>query len=182
MTQELVQEIANQPIPNELLVDDDITLVRFRPEDAESIYNLVDQNRDFLAQTHDWAAIFTPEMAQGGVANMAAEGDNGTTAAYKMLYQGELVGVINLSDRIDSSAEMAYWMAESAQGKGIATRSANRLLSFGFNEWGLTNVTLQIEKSNERSQRLAQKMGAHLVGEVAEQPSSDLWKISKHEQ
>ena len=182
MTQELVAEAGYQPIPNELLVDDDILLTRFVPEDADAIYNLVDQNRAFLAQTHDWAEGFTPEMAQGGVAHMAAGGDAGTFAAYKMMYHGELAGVINLSDRQGTTAEMAYWMAESSQGKGIATRSAERLKQFGFNEWGLTDISLVIEKSNERSQRLAQKMGAQVVGEATELPNRDLWKIFRHEQ
>lgn len=168
------------PAPDELVVDDEITLAKFTVDDATAAYQLVDDNREFLGRTQSWATDFTPEMASAGISMMVANSENGLTAPYKIIEHGLFVGSVSLNSRNDDSAIMGYWLVESAEGRGVVARSARRLADFGLNEWGLSKIILEIDDNNLRSQRTAEKLGAVVVGKNPEDADESIWEIARH--
>lgn len=55
--------------------------------------------------------------------------------------------------------DTGYWVRKSAQGKGFATESTNALLRFAFGPLGMQRVGLTHTEGNERSRRVAEKLG-----------------------
>ncbi|MET1033017.1 MAG: GNAT family N-acetyltransferase [Candidatus Saccharimonadales bacterium] len=78
---------------------------------------------------------------------------------------GPLVGAVMLHGHNPDkhTSEFGYWLARGAEGNGYAYRSASRLLEYGKEELGLVNVIARIAKGNERSERLAIRLGCTLT-------------------
>lgn len=67
-----------------------------------------------------------------------------------------------------TDGEVMYWLAAEGRGRGIASRAVNLLCDWAFENLGLAKITLKTLHGNERSQRVAERAGFHMVGEDAE--------------
>lgn len=75
---------------------------------------------------------------------------------------GEAVGGIGLQLRSDierCSAEVGYWLGESAWGRGVATVAVRAITRYGFEELGLTRVFAVPFTHNPASTRVLEKAG-----------------------
>jgi [ribosomal protein S5]-alanine N-acetyltransferase len=59
----------------------------------------------------------------------------------------------------DRRAELGYWLAAGAWGRGFATEAAHRAVDFGFRELGLARVYAQVLAGNRASLRVLDKLG-----------------------
>jgi [ribosomal protein S5]-alanine N-acetyltransferase len=78
-----------------------------------------------------------------------------------------LVGRVALSNVVRGpwlNANLGYWIAEDAGGRGHATRAVRLVLSFAFEHAGLHRVQPAIIPRNVRSVRVAQRAGFRLEG------------------
>lgn len=73
------------------------------------------------------------------------------------------VGVSQLN-RIHGFANIGYWVRASARGRGVAAAAALLATRFAFEDLGLNRVEIVIAVGNEKSQRVAQKVGAQREG------------------
>ncbi len=74
---------------------------------------------------------------------------------------GGLLGNIALTfdpDQINT-AEIMYWLAADARGRGIATRAVILLSDWAFQSLGLDRIILKTLRGNLRSQRVAERAG-----------------------
>ena len=71
---------------------------------------------------------------------------------------------LNLFNREHNFCNLGYWVRESRQGQGIATRAARTLAGFGFRELKLARIEIVVAQDNLPSQRVAQKIGATFEG------------------
>ena len=60
--------------------------------------------------------------------------------------------------------ETGYWVRKSAQGRGIATETANAMVRYAFGALGMRRVGLTHSSGNEASRRIAEKLGFTLEG------------------
>lgn len=67
---------------------------------------------------------------------------------------------LNLFNHAHNFCNLGYWVRESRQGRGIATRAAQALVEFGFRELKLARIEIVVARGNLPSQRVAQKVGA----------------------
>jgi [ribosomal protein S5]-alanine N-acetyltransferase len=61
-------------------------------------------------------------------------------------------------DRTDT-AEMMYWLAAAARGRGIATQAVTLLSDWAFQSLDLQHIVLKIRSGNLHSQRVAERAG-----------------------
>jgi ribosomal-protein-serine acetyltransferase len=162
----------------ELVVSEDIALNQFTAEDGDAAYALVDNNRDFLAQSEPWAADFKPEVALTGCAFYEDANKKGTGAYYKIMHKAEFIDAVGLSNLEGRTATLGYWIAEAWQGKGIMGQAASRLLEYAHDHLELQTVTMNIAPDNTRSQQLATKLGAHKTSEETTTEGEEIWEIS----
>jgi len=81
---------------------------------------------------------------------------------------GELLGSVGLSqwNAVEGSANLGYWVRQSRQGKGIATRAASMAAGFGFGTLGLGRIDIAVLPDNLASRRVADKLGATCQGRI----------------
>ena len=64
--------------------------------------------------------------------------------------------------------EVAYTIARSYWGQGLATEAAQAILQYGFRQLNLSRLVSLIEPENAPSQRVAEKIGMHFEKRVDE--------------
>jgi ribosomal-protein-serine acetyltransferase len=144
-----------------LRLDDRCCLRLFEESDAEELYAVVLENREYLSRWMPWAPKQTPENTLEFIRTSRRQlGENqGFQAA--IVEDGRIVGTIGFH-RVDwenLSTSIGYWIAESAQGRGNATRAVAALVDHAFRVWKLNRVEIQAAVDNERSRAIPRRLG-----------------------
>jgi RimJ/RimL family protein N-acetyltransferase len=117
------------------------------------IYRDPDIRRFTRVPVRDW---------DGAVAWVAAQRDGwatGTRLSFAVHGgDGLLVGCVVLK-KPAAAAEVGYWTAPVARGRGVATRSVEALAEWAFGAYGLERLELRHQVDNLASCRVAQKAG-----------------------
>lgn len=83
-----------------------------------------------------------------------------TYAIARRELEGALLGTISLRHYPrDRRAELGYWLASDAWGRGIATEAARALIEHGFRAFSLARVYAQVMAGNDASVRVLEKLG-----------------------
>ncbi len=95
---------------------------------------------------------------------------SGAEANYAVVEHRQVVGAISLMsfDHQQATAEIGYWVAPWARGRGIARTAIGMIADWGAGELGLQRFLLQIEDESVASVAAALAAGAVRSGEVAE--------------
>jgi ribosomal-protein-serine acetyltransferase len=67
---------------------------------------------------------------------------------------------INQLNRRQNFGNIGYWVRQSSQRQGIATRAAQSIAEYGFGQLKLTRLEIVAPEHNAPSRRVAEKMGA----------------------
>lgn len=142
-------------------------------DDAPALAAVLTENRAFLApwqplrsdehfstdgQRRATAAVLD-QQAAGGAVPLAITDDSGA-----------LVGALTLSSVIRGafqSCSVGYWLAESAQGRGLATAAVREAVAMAFGELRLHRVQGETLVHNARSQRVLERVGFVEYGRAA---------------
>ncbi len=79
---------------------------------------------------------------------------------------GNVLGGAGLSDvdRAAHTANLGYWVADAHRGRGVATAAARHMARLAFDELRFDRLTIAVLTRNAASQRVAEKLGARLIG------------------
>ena len=111
----------------------------YEERDARSLIELSDRSRRMRS-----AALFAILDIDGGADTLA--------------------GSAALTFGPDAAAEVGYWMAASARGRGLATAAVKLLATWGFQELGLARIELTTMVGNTASERVAARAGFEREG------------------
>lgn len=143
-------------------LNDDITLELQSPQHVTPLFRLIEANRAYIGAYLAWAKRVHSEKAmmrylQRDLFGMA----RGERYAWVIHYRGEAVGRIGIwvNDRANQSCELYYWLIESATGYGIMTRCVRAVMHVAFDELKLNKVNIGCADDNQRSQRVAERLG-----------------------
>jgi RimJ/RimL family protein N-acetyltransferase len=75
-----------------------------------------------------------------------------------------LVGGLNLRLMAHETAEVSYFLAARARGRGLATRAVGLAARWAFGELGLARLELRAHPANEASHRVAERAGFRREG------------------
>lgn len=79
--------------------------------------------------------------------------------------EGRLVGAIGLIlEERANTAEIGYWTARWAWGRGLTTRAAHAVCAHGFEVLGLARITLAAAVDNPASNAIASRLGFQFEG------------------
>ncbi len=158
-----------------ITVDDEVTLRLVQPEHAAAIFEVVEANREAIGQWMPWVhamrdASDEERWIRGALRDFADRKGLPLT----VLYRGEIVGGTGWTDwkmehneawQTDiRSADIGYWLAEKAQGRGIMTRAVWRLAELAFDEYFMHRLTIRAEPENAPSWSVAERAGFRLEG------------------
>jgi ribosomal-protein-serine acetyltransferase len=150
-----------------LRVDDEVELVPLVVAQSARLFAVVDANRAYLREWLPWVDR-TNAVADTTAFLEASVRARDAGAAYGFLIERghDVCGTIGLNriDKGNRSADLGYWLAQDAQRQGIVTAACRVLLRFGFASAQLNRVTLGAAVGNERSRRVAERLGFSYEG------------------
>ena len=150
-----------------LRVNDEIELVPLVVAQSARLFAVVDANRAYLREWLPWVDR-TTSVADTTAFLEACVRDRDAGLAYGFLIERarDVCGTLGLNriDKANRSADLGYWLAKDFQRQGIVTAACEALLRFGFSSAQLNRVTLAAAVGNERSVRLAERLGFSYEG------------------
>ena len=151
------------------VTDGVITLRPFQPEDAQEVYSSVRESLTDLKPWMSWAYDgYSMDEARDFTAMASARWRENNLFAFAITdaKTGSVVGGISLSHLhpVYHLCNVGYWVRTSRHGEGIAGRATNLAARFGFEHAGLVRAEIVIAAGNEKSIRVAEKLGAHYEG------------------
>jgi ribosomal-protein-alanine N-acetyltransferase len=136
-----------------------------RASDAPALADVLARNRAFLAP---WEPVrpdsyFTVEGQRQVVEDSLRRHADGSMYPLAILGEaGALVGRINLNNIVRGpfqSASVGYWLAEEANGRGLATAALAELATTAFGDLGLHRLEAGTIPGNLRSQAVLRRNG-----------------------
>lgn len=90
--------------------------------------------------------------------------DDGVEAVWGIREGDVLLGTVGLHKISDGSAELGYWIAPHARGRGVITEACQAVLDFAFDGLELARVQWRAGVGNVPSARTARALGFHFEG------------------
>jgi ribosomal-protein-serine acetyltransferase len=159
--------VPSMPVPEQIPSHGPGWRLRLLEEsDAEALYAVVDANRHYLARWLPWAAGQTLE---GTVTFIRATrrqlaNDDGFQSA--IVEDDRIIGMVGFHavSWQQRSTSIGYWLAESAQGRGIMTNAVRALTDHALTVWRLNRVEIRAAVENERSRSIPERLGFRQEG------------------
>ena len=162
-------------------VEGNLRLVQVRPDQADRLFELTDNNREYLGRFLPWVPyVKTVEDSQKHIAETIENRANGKIYTYGIEYDGEIVGDISLRNLQDESQapEIGYWISPDYSGKGLTTKAVRALTDLAIGKMGLHKIAIRANPENIASNKVAEKAGYTLVGhEVEHDEPLNVWAI-----
>ena len=151
------------------IIDDVVILRPFRPEDAQEIFTAVRESLVELKPWMSWAHDgYSMEEVHDFIAITRARWEEENLFAFAVTdaKTGSVVGGISLSHLhpVYHLCNVGYWVRTSRHGEGIAGRATKLATRFVFENAGLVRAEIVIAVGNQKSIRVAEKIGAHYDG------------------
>jgi ribosomal-protein-serine acetyltransferase len=151
------------------LSDGVVALRPFQFGDENALYRAVHESISEIEPWMAWANDkYTLDTALTFVSLTRAHWADGTLYGFAITdaKTGELTGGCSLNHihPVYHLCNLGYWVRTSRHGEGIAGRAAKLAARFAFERVGLIRTEIVIAVGNERSKRVAEKIGAHYEG------------------
>ncbi|MDT0389969.1 GNAT family N-acetyltransferase [Streptomyces sp. DSM 41921] len=156
--------LARRPQPA-LPADGGLLLRPWREQDAPAVYAVFQD-----PVMHQWhaRAAGSEEEVTGWIREWCAAWEEEREAQWAVVdgASGVLLGRVALREiRLDEgTAEVAYWTAAAARGRGVAARATTALARWALDEVGFHRLELLHAVRNEASCRVAARTGFALEG------------------
>ena len=129
---------------------------------ALELYNLTLLNRNYLMQWLPWIKpTYLLDHTKQFIENSLNEYQKGCGSQYVIFYDDVICGVngLNRADPQKKQANIGYWLAQNATGKGIITRTTRELLRIGFDEYKLDKIEIRCAIDNLKSRAIPERLG-----------------------
>ena len=149
-------------MPMEITISDEIILRTLQESHAEELFSLVDRNRAHLRAWLPWLDV--TRSSADSVSFIRAQTSNAAReeeVPFGIFYRERLAGVVgyNWISSETRSCGLGYWLTETLQGQGIATRAVRALIRHAFESMGLRSVEIHVAVDNVRSRAVARRLG-----------------------
>lgn len=131
-------------------------------QDAEEIYAEIEASRGHLQRWLAWidntkTVLDVRRFVQAANANFAR--NDGLTCCIR--FQGRVAGIVsfNTVDWRNRKTELAYWLGERYQGRGIITRACQAFTDHAFTTFKLNRVSVSVAVENHRSRAVPERLG-----------------------
>ena len=143
-------------------------LVLDQPTD-DDVDAITDHCQDPAVQA--WTVVPAPYERQHAVDFVAAVENgwgSGAELTWAIRLDGALVGMIGLRTQPVRSAEIGYWLASEARGRGVMHRAVVAVVDHAFDPdgLGLDRLEWRAFHGNEASRRVAERAGFRVEGLV----------------
>lgn len=155
-------------VPLVILINKDLHLRQLHVSEANILFKLVDTDRKYLGRWLPWVTITNDKKDSAiFIRSTLKRRSRGSSYEYGIIYQDAIVGHISLMHANNSKTpEIGYWLASNLSGKGIMTMAVQSLTLIGLTNLGLHKIIINADPKNSASNKVAQKAGYKLSGQV----------------
>ena len=146
----------------EIRVNDEILLRQPIETDRDDMWKALDAGRDYFRKYLAWMSEYKTEADHtAGFNTRRFEADHFEGSRdYIIEYKGELAGTVGFGmPKHDNGIEIGYWLRQDLQGRGIVTRSVEKIIDMLIHEMGLHRVTIRPATSNMPSRGIPERLG-----------------------
>jgi ribosomal-protein-serine acetyltransferase len=150
-------------------IDDEVSLKLIDLSDAERVFELTDQSRNYLKKWLPWLDFTknvddTKDFIRGCLKGYA-KNQSLTTV---ILFNGAIVGTagFNSINWSNKTTYIGYWLGEEYQGKGIMTKVAKALTDYAFTHLHLNKVEIRAAVENKKSRSVPERLGFVNEGQI----------------
>ena len=151
------------------ITDHVVTLRPFRMEDAVQLYEAV---RESLADIKPWMSWaydgYSLDDVNSFIKMSRAGWEEKTQYGFAIVdaQTGDVLGSCGLNHihPVYHLCNLGYWVRSSRHGEGLAGRAALLTARYGFEHGGIIRAEVVMAVGNEKSRRVAEKIGAHYEG------------------
>ncbi len=143
-------------------MDEDLSLKLIDLRDADSVFELTENSRDYLREWLPWVdSTVKVEDTKAFIQSCVKGFADNKSLTTVILYQAEIVGVagFNSIDWSNKIASIGYWLGDKYQGNGIMTRVAKALTDYAFTELKLNKVEIRAAVDNLKSRNVPERLG-----------------------
>jgi len=152
-------------------IGDEIILRRFVEQDIDTIYAVVDRNKDHLMEFMHWMVPdYSREMAQEFFERSTKAADTTESLGFGIFRDTDLLGSIGFVhfDELAGKTEIGYWIDQGEEGKGIVSAACKTLIDFAFDELGMNRIEIRCSAENTRSAAIPKRFGFKHEGHLRE--------------
>ncbi|MGY0694671.1 GNAT family N-acetyltransferase [Virgibacillus sp. FSP13] len=148
-------------------IDTDLSLKLLEKEDANELFALVDEARDYLREWLPWVDNMKQVADYEPVIEMwlkqFADHDGFQVG---IMYNERLVGMVGFHgiDWSNRKTSIGYWLSEKYQGRGLMTRAVAALIDYAFTAYNLNRVEIQCGIANQKSKAIPERLGLKQEG------------------
>lgn len=153
------------------IIDKHISLKPTEVADAEPLFDLVAQNRAYLKTWLPWVdAMATANDERQFIEGMLTKQAQGDVFLATIIVDGEVAGVIDIHNisALNHRGEIGYWLGQAFTGRGVMTKSLERLEEIAFTELDLHKIQLGAMVANKASRAVAERRQYHLDATLPE--------------
>lgn len=153
------------------LTDGTVVLRLFRLDDRLQVYEAVRESLTELKPWMSWAHdAYSQQDAEDFIKITRARWEEGSLFAFAITdaKTGEILGGCSLSHKhpVYHYCNLGYWVRTLRHGAGIAGRAAKLAARYAFEHGGVIRAEIVVATGNEKSMRVAGKLGAHYEGKL----------------
>lgn len=151
----------------QIIIDESMYLREIKLADAETIFSLIDHNRERFAK---WLPFveYTHEVKDTAqfIQTVLSKNDEEKDYVFVIFYQNEIVGLIGYrgTDYANKKTEIGYWITEEYEGKGIISRATKAAIEFAFNNLEMNRIMIRHAIGNDKSEQIPVRYGFHFEG------------------
>jgi ribosomal-protein-serine acetyltransferase len=150
-----------------IVVSHEILLERLNFNDAETIFNAVDQNRSHLGAWLPFV-VSTREVkdSETFIRTVISHREETFNEVYTIWFKGDFAGIIGFhnTDRINEKTEIGYWLIGEMTRKGIIHQSCRVLIQLAYEKMGMNRITIRCAIDNSSSEKIASRLGFSFEG------------------
>jgi ribosomal-protein-serine acetyltransferase len=142
-------------------IDDKIRIELIEEKHAQSIFDMVNANRNHLRQWLPFVdRMQSVDFAKNFVNGTIQRNKDGSEYAFVIYNDEKMVGRIGVYkiDNHNSIGEIGYWIVKDSQGNGIVMKSCAGLIDFCFNDLKLNRIEIKCGTENLKSKTIPEKL------------------------
>jgi len=143
------------------IIDKKTELRLLHDQHAEELFALVDSNREYLRQWLPWLDYnVSVEDSRQFIKNTLQYHASGDGFNAGIWFEGRIAGAIGFhkTDWKSRCTNIGYWLGESYQGNGLATKACRALIDYIFHDMRLNRVEILCASENIKSQAIPERL------------------------
>ncbi len=139
----------------EIKVNKEISLRLMQENEAETMFQLIQENKIFLERWLDWVEfVKTPKDSIEKIQNDNLDYQSEKSLELGIFKNNKFIGRIGFHDLKNNQAEIGYWLTGSENGKGIITELCKALIRYAFREMNLHCIIIKMDVENIPSRKI----------------------------